>query len=191
MENNNTIECWKDVKGYEGLYQVSDLGRVRSLDRTVHDYLNGGIKLHKGRILKGGNSKGYIRVALSKDGKKKGHAVHRLVAEAFIPNPGNKSQVNHINKNRGDNRVENLEWVTAKENSVHAYHSENNYGKIEYHAGLLNEAQIKEVKKLYYLNGLTTHKLIDAVKSKYGVEITPHTISLMDDLSIWRDVEIF
>ena len=101
------IEQWKDVKGYEGLYQVSSIGRVKSLRID--------------RMLKPNNHHEYNRVSLVKDGKKRNCLVHRLVAMAFIPNPSNKKQINHINKNRSDNRVDNIEWVTQRENTNHSY----------------------------------------------------------------------
>lgn len=96
-------EIWKDVVGYEGLYQISSLGRLKN---------------RHGRILNGNiNDYGYLRAILC-DGK--GHRkyiqIHRLVAQAFIPNPDNKPQVNHIDENKINNVVENLEWVTVKEN---------------------------------------------------------------------------
>ena len=107
------METWKDIKGYEGIYQISDKGRVRSLDRLD----NKGRKTH-GRILAvkhdGG---GYCQVALSKDGKQKYPKIHRLVALHFIPNPDNKPQINHKDENKENNSVENLEWVTSKENA--------------------------------------------------------------------------
>ena len=96
-------EVWKDIEGYEGLYQVSTLGRVKNS--------------RSGRILKGGKHKaGYHQVILCKNGKVKYYLVHRLVAQAFIPNPQNKPQVNHIDEDKENNYVENLEWVTIKEN---------------------------------------------------------------------------
>lgn len=97
-------EVWKDIEGYEGLYQVSNLGRVRSL------------KFNKTKILKQGNVNGYKRVVLSKNGKRKNYFVHRLVAMAFISNPNNLSIVNHKDENPSDNNVNNLEWCTQKYN---------------------------------------------------------------------------
>lgn len=90
-------EVWKDIKGYEGLYQVSNIGRVKSLlnDREI--------------ILKGGNSSGYRTVGLNG----KTYFVHRLVGENFIPNPDNLPQINHRNELKSDNNVSNLEWCTA------------------------------------------------------------------------------
>ena len=109
------------LKGFEGLYEVSNKGRVRSVDR-VFIKKNGRMQPVKGKILKQTKDKdGYYKVYLCNQGLEKNVFVHRLVAEAFIPNPNNLPQVNHINSKRDDNRVENLEWVTAKQNSEHAY----------------------------------------------------------------------
>ena len=102
------MEIWKDIEGFEGLYQVSSLGKVKSLNFN---------HTKKEKILKHGSSKeGYLRVNLCKEGKVTTHTVHRLVAQAFIPNPDNKSQVNHKDEDKTNNKVENLEWVTNKEN---------------------------------------------------------------------------
>lgn len=107
-------EDWKDIKDYEGLYQVSNMGNVRSTDRYVNN--NGGLEFRKGRLLKLSNNKGYIQVVLCKDGKTKTYKVHRLVAETFILNIDNKPFIDHINTDRTDNRVDNLRWVTKIEN---------------------------------------------------------------------------
>lgn len=98
-------EEFKAVKGYEGLYEVSNLGRVRSL------------KYGKGRVLCGSNNgAGYLQVVLSKNSKRKDCAVHRLVAEAFIPNPDGLPQINHIDEDKTNNCVWNLEWCDVKYN---------------------------------------------------------------------------
>lgn len=110
------IEEWKDIEGYEGLYEISNLGRVRSLDRIVV-YSNGRKYFYKGEILKLKVDKyGYNIISFCKNGKHKTYTIHRLVASAFIPNTENKSCIDHINTIKTDNRVENLRWVTNKEN---------------------------------------------------------------------------
>ena len=113
-------ENWKPVKGFEGIYEVSDLGRVRSIDRVITDS-RGRVVPIKGRIMKqNAHYKGYLRLLLS-NGEEKEHGffVHRLVAEAFIPNPGNLPEVNHKDENKANNRADNLEWCTHLANSQH------------------------------------------------------------------------
>ena len=102
------MEIWKDVKGYEGIYLISNIGRVKRIDCK---------NTQKERILKNCKCNGYYGVSLSKNGAKSLELIHRLVAEAFIPNPENKPCIDHINTIKSDNRVENLRWVTYKENS--------------------------------------------------------------------------
>ena len=119
-------EVWKAVTGYEGLYEVSNLGRIRSLDREVEriDRWSQQITLIKRQgcimdpytTLKGG----YLRIGLSKNGDQKNHLIHRLVATAFIKNQENKPQINHINCVKTDNNVDNLEWNTNTENYLHS-----------------------------------------------------------------------
>lgn len=108
-------EVWKDIKEYEGLYQVSNLGRVRSLGRKINTGRNG-YRITQDKILKQYNKFGYNYVILYCNQKSKTIRTHRLVAEMFISNPENKPQVNHKNENKEDNSVNNLEWTTAKEN---------------------------------------------------------------------------
>lgn len=97
-------ETWKDISGFEGLYQVSNTGKIKSFCRK------------KTKILVPGIHRGYERVILSKNNIRRYASVHRLVAEAFVPNPEGKPQVNHIDENTRNNNANNLEWVTSKEN---------------------------------------------------------------------------
>lgn len=114
------MSIWKDVKGYEGLYEVSNAGEVRSKER-VNSY---------GRRCKGIpraftlNRNGYLYVNLCKNGQLKNHLVHRLVAEAFVENPQHKETVNHKNEIKTDNRADNLEWLTLAENLRYGTHTE-------------------------------------------------------------------
>ena len=120
-----TEEVWRDVKGYEGLYQVSNMGRVKSLGRTIIKK-DGRKQTVKERILKGTPDKdGYLKIGLyGSTGKQKWFQVHRLVGEAFIQNPDNKSEINHVNENKTDNRACNLEWSTRTENCNHGSRNE-------------------------------------------------------------------
>jgi hypothetical protein len=120
-----TREIWKDIEGYEGLYQVSNFGRVK---RVVTNRILKQAKQHGGSML----------VRLSKNGKPHTCTVHRLAAQAFIPNPENKPQVNHIDEDKTNNMIPNLEWVTAKENINH---------------GTRNERTSKKVKAIDIANG--------------------------------------
>lgn len=117
----NKKEKWKYIEGFRGIYQVSNLGNVRSIDRVIK-CKNGAKKVVKGQILSSrDDNKGYNQVDLYKNGIRTTIKIHRLVAIAFLKNPNNLPVVNHINSLRNDNRVENLEWVTFSENNFHAY----------------------------------------------------------------------
>lgn len=111
-------EIWKDIKGYEGWYQISNLGNVKSVKREIK-YSNGIIVPYPEKVLKGFiKPNGYKVIDLYKNKKKKKFYIHRLVAESFIDNPLNKPEINHINENKLDNRVGNLEWCTSSENKL-------------------------------------------------------------------------
>lgn len=136
------VEEWKPIKGYEGLYEISNLGRVKSLGRKIkryngHNYseITYPPKILKNRIFQ----KGYYQVILCKDNVEKSFMVHRLVAETFIPNPENKPEVNHKWEIKIDNRASELEWSTHKENCEHR-------------SNILKKGCIKKVKQ-YDLDG--------------------------------------
>ena len=120
----NVDEEWKPIEGYEGIYEISNYGRVKSLiGWNGHQYIK------RERVLAPyteRNNKNYMRsrVKLIKNGEKKDAKVHRLVAKAFIPNPNNYKAVNHIDGNPLNNKVDNLEWCTQKENIIHAIENE-------------------------------------------------------------------
>lgn len=114
------MEIWKDIKGFEGCYQVSNTGHIRALDRYI-GYRKGRTRVWKGKEkIPTERNTGYLKVSLFKDGKSVTREVQRIVAETFIPNPENKGQVNHIDGNKHNNNVSNLEWVTPQENTIHS-----------------------------------------------------------------------
>ena len=122
---NFKVEIWQDVKGFEGFYQVSNLGRIKSLDRIIqqhHRNQRNVEHIYKGKILKGNiNKNGYIIVDLHKKGKIKKFLLHRLIAETFIPKVKGKNIINHKDNNPTNNQVNNLEWCTQSENIKYAY----------------------------------------------------------------------
>ena len=114
------MEIWKDIDGFNGLYQVSNLGNVKSLDRCVLTRgANHESQFIKGRMLKLNGGRKYPQVILCKDGKTYGRLVHRLVATAFIPNPDNLPCINHKDENPKNNHVDNLEWCTYQYNNTY------------------------------------------------------------------------
>ena len=145
-------EIWKDIIGYEGQYQVSNLGRVKSLPRT-RDTRYSGIKWYKEKILKPKIcTTKYLSVGLCVDSKYKWALIHRLVAQAFIDNPNRLPQVNHKDGVKSNNIVYNLEWCTSKENIKHAYDINlSPIGENKVNSKLTNEdvTKIKELKGIY------------------------------------------
>ncbi len=112
-------EVWKDIIGFEGVYQVSNLGRVKGLPYRKKGFIERDLPERIKNTYT--NHKGYLEVSLSNNGHTKRCFVHRLVMKAFIENTENKPQVNHINGIKTDNRLENLEWITNLENQRHSY----------------------------------------------------------------------
>lgn len=111
------FEIWEDIKGYIGFYKISNLGRIKACQRYVVNNINGGKKLVAERLLTPwDNGHGYLVISLSRENHRKNHYVHRLVASHFLENIENKPVVNHKDFNTKNNNIENLEWVTQKEN---------------------------------------------------------------------------
>jgi hypothetical protein len=143
-------EIWKDIAGYEGLYQVSNCGRVKSLNynHTKTDKV----------LCEKHHKSNYVTVVLCKNGVNKNKSIHILVASAFIANPNNYPCVNHKNGIKTDNRLENLEWTTKKENTRHAYN--NNLGNFKNN---VNEG----IKKMNYYSEYVQVILIDLTGKEY------------------------
>lgn len=147
---NNSNEIWKDIPGYEGYYQASSLGRIKSLGITINSG-KAGFRFKEGRVRKLCiMPNGYHHIFLHKERVFKQHYVHRLIAQTFIENPENKRYVNHINGIKTDNAVDNLEWCTGHENMRHAAQN----GLLKIHRGekmgrsVLTEKQAQEIKDL-------------------------------------------
>jgi NUMOD4 motif len=157
-------EIWMPISGYDngfydGLYEISNYGRFKMLPRILK--CKYGQRLTKEKIVLGSNSNGYRRVTLKKEGKRKQIDIHILVARAFIPNPDNLPEVNHIFGVRHDNRVSQLEWVSKSGQAKHAFEfglSVATKGS-ERSTAKLNEDKVREIKKLYSEGGYSFAKL--------------------------------
>jgi DNA-directed RNA polymerase specialized sigma subunit len=165
-------EEFKDVKSYEGIYQISNFGNIKSLEYK------------KGKTLKvNKNSRGYFCVGLYKNGIQKTLGIHRLIAVAFILNPENKKTVNHKNGIKADNRLENLEWVSYSENIQHAYNMglNNNSGE-EHRLSKLTEKEVLQIRDLCKYKRFTQKEI--------GIIYNCHnsTISRIVTQKIWKHI---
>ena len=184
-------EIWRPVVGYEGLYEVSNLGRVRSLDillifenRVPHAQKSHLERLRHGRILKGNNhlrSKAYIQVYLCKDGTTNLQNVHTLVLSAFIGPRPHGYVANHIDSNRKNNRVSNLEWVTPRQNNLHAVQSGKHHIGAQHPDAKLTEQQVREIRQQAG-EGVS----FAALGRQYGVDYT--NISQIVRRRTWKHV---
>lgn len=181
----NSIEIWKDIPGFENRYQSSTFGIIKSLKCELGgSYKNKKPRNKSERILKPWtNKKGYFIVGL---GEKKGNRflIHRLVAITFIPNPDNKPFINHKDGNKSNNKVENLEWVTAQENTRHAFdsglHKNHLKGENAFNAILTNK-KVLEIRKMR-IDGFKNHQIC----KKYG--LTKAHISNILNNRCWKSV---
>lgn len=169
-------EIWVDIKDYEGFYQVSNLGRVRSLPRWVKGK-GKSIQLRDGFYLKVDIAKGYERVTLFKNNNRKRVMVHRLVAQHFVDNPKNKPEVNHIDGNKRNNKLTNLEWVTSSENQLHAFKT-----------GL--QKPTKSNKRLEYSDVCRIREMLDEGMKQTKIakifDVYPSTISSIKTGKYWK-----
>lgn len=164
-------EIWKDVIGYEGIYVVSNLCRVKSIRFERHKIL-----------AQHDNARGYLQVSLYKGVEKKKYA-HRLMAKAFIPNPDKKPYINHKNGDKKDNRIENLEWCTHAENIRHS----NEMGLVDIrgeksHSSKLTKLNVLKIRRASKLGGIVRQELAE----KYNVH--PDTISDVISRKTWKHI---
>ena len=149
-------EIWKDVKGFENLYQISNYGRLKSIGKNNHSKNNNKTIIRKTFP----NRKGYLSCIIYNNNKKHNMRIHRLVAKTFIENPLNKEQVNHIDGNKQNNCVNNLEWCTNSENQLHAYKNG------------LEKPRFKRKVSQYDLNGnyINTYEYIRTAGRKLNID---------------------
>lgn len=170
---NYEPELWKDVIDYEGLYQVSNLGRVKSLQTSNKKEL---IKsLHTAHS-------GYVCVTLNKKSKSETTYVHRLVAKAFHPNPDNKKVVNHIDSNKANNNASNLEWVTYSENLKHSFKAGRKILKGTERFSKVTEEQVLDIRKRFADGGITKTELAKEYK------VHPQTIHHIIIRKKWKHI---
>jgi hypothetical protein len=160
-------ETWRDIKGYEGLYAISSTGRVKRLarDRIIATGVNKPLKEKEIKTFEG--KLGYIHVNLWKNGQMKQHRIHRLIMLAHAEKPKGKNVINHIDGDKTNNALQNLEWCTYRENTIHAYKTGLAKGKrgIENSQGRLTNEEVISMRKLY-ATGNYTQKEIGEI---YGI----------------------
>jgi len=173
------MEVWKDVKGYEGFYQVSNMGNVKSLKRTV-PHPRSKVITYRERIMRPSDTNGYKLLRLSRNGTSTHFLVHRLVAMHFLHNTKNSPEVNHIDYDRSNNKADNLEWCTSHENKQHSadkYRGSNNG------TAILKEAQVVEIKSVLSNQQRPTYL---EISSRYGVSAA--CIQKIASNKIWRHI---
>lgn len=155
-------EEWRNIKGYEGYYQVSNLGRIRSVKRKLCDG-----KTRRGAVVKGfPDRNGYYRIVLHKEAKMHRYMVHRLVASAFIDNPHNYPMINHIDEDKSNNAVTNLEWCDCKYNINYGTRTKRASGENTKNSKLTTD-NVKEIRNIYIPKSKEFGAM--ALANKYGV----------------------
>jgi len=181
MEN----ELWVDIKGYEGYYQISNMGRYKSLDRSYVAKKRNCLFRLKGKIMRPNESRGYLVAVLSMDYKTERFPVHRLVADAFLPNHENKRTVNHKNGNKKDNKLSNLEWATDSEQQLHATKiglRANTLGEKSNFSKLTENAVI-EIRRLFESGAIKTKK---ELARKFNV--APSNVTFIITRQTWKHI---
>lgn len=156
------LEVWRKIKTYEDFYEISSFGRVRSLDRLSNN------KIRKGKLCKPFMRNNYWAVALSKQGFVKQFSIHRLVAEAFIENSENKPTVNHIDGNKLNNTLSNLEWATQSEQILHAI---NKLGFIPHKVVCNYTNRLKQIRKTARLGYSTPQEVKEKISKSLSKRI--------------------
>lgn len=172
---------WIDIKGYEGIYQISENGQIRSLPR-----LNSAGRFLRGRLRKlEVDRDGYLKVGLTKNNIQRRFLVSRLVAHHFLPNPKNNPIVNHIDGIKSNNHVSNLEWASIRDNNLHAVamNLRNGYQGSKNYNAKLNEADVIKIKTM-----LAKHMPIKEIAQKFRVSFA--TIGFIKQKRTWRHVTI-
>lgn len=182
-------EQWKPVVGFEGLYEVSSHGRVRSLDKPVSGP-NGRLSIRKGQIVKGCYSHGkYLQVNLYKDRKNNTQKIHRLVAIAFLSNPENYEQVNHKDFDRENNNLDNLEWCSARQNKDYSINAGRQLKGTDVHSVKLTDEDILEIRRIYAetrTKSRVGRGVLSGIAAKYGV--CPSSISQIVARKSWKHI---
>ena len=173
-------EIWEDIKGYEGLYKVSNMGRLKRLHRKIVTKFNVTRILPEKIRFQYLNNKGYLMISLTKNKVMRTHSVHQLVAIAFIPNPENKKTINHINGIKIDNKIGNIEWATQRENVKHAYDTglKKCMKGSKNHSAKLTGTDVKQIRKLLAHN--TQRELARVFK------VSDTTISFIANNKSWK-----
>lgn len=190
-------EVWKDVKGYEGFYQVSSFARVKRLEYLQKNPLSDDLCRHKEKIIKQRFDRyGYLRICLNDVKRKpikKYITVHRLVAIAFVENPFGETCINHLDNNRSNNNISNLQWCTPRENQQHMYKQQRHPYGIKVNTNKLTEKQVLEIRKIYGGDGRKyRNKKIKGKLNQFDIakkyKVTPANIRSIVHRLIWKHI---